>query len=194
MQRSVALVVLDIDKGFLHLGENLHNFKASNLASNVQRCLTLLGPRVYIRELFDQQFDNLFIFSFDRIMQRLKVLVVLKVDICTIVLVLDLIEQVSHYAQLIFLDCLNQLFVSFEFNVPPVLPRGLVGLLQNLGNSPLLLLNTQVLQDLLLILDGFFHLRRQDQCVVLSVSVLHNCQGFFLIVCWRLVQLGFKGQ
>ena len=71
VQRGVALVVFDVHKSFLHLGQNLDNFKASNLASNVYRSFTLLRPCVDIRELFDQQFDHLLTFGFDRIMQRL---------------------------------------------------------------------------------------------------------------------------
>jgi len=71
VQRGVALVVFDVHKSFLHLGQNLDDFKASNLASNVHRSFTLLRPCVDIRELFDQQFDHLLTFGFYRIMQRL---------------------------------------------------------------------------------------------------------------------------
>lgn len=145
VQRGVALVVFDVHESFLHLGQNLDDLKASNLACNMQRSLTLLCPCVDIRELFDQQFDHLLTLGFNRIMQRLKILFVLEVDICALILILDLIEQVSHHGQVICLYRLNELLIPYKLGVPPVLPRGLVRVLQKLGDSPLLLQDTHLL-------------------------------------------------
>jgi hypothetical protein len=92
VQRGVSLVVFDVNKGFFNLGQNLDNFKASNLASYMQRSFTLLCSSVDIRELFDQQFDHLLIFTFDRIMQRLKILFVLEINIRALILIFNLIE------------------------------------------------------------------------------------------------------
>lgn len=92
VQRRVALVVFDVYKGFFHLGQNLHNFKTSNLACYMQRSFTLLSSSVDIRELFDQKFDHIFIFSFNCIMKRLKILFVLEIYICTLVLILNFVE------------------------------------------------------------------------------------------------------
>jgi hypothetical protein len=92
VQRRVALVVFDVYKGFFHLGQNLHNFKTSNLACYMQRSFTLLSSSVDIRELFDQKFDHIFIFSFHCIMKRLKILFVLEIYICTLVLILNFVE------------------------------------------------------------------------------------------------------
>ena len=161
VQRGVALVVFYVNKGFLHLGQNLYNFKTSNLACNVHRSFTLLSSSVDIREFFDQQFDHILTLSFDSIMQGLKILFVLEIDICTLVLILHLIEKVTHYSQVICLDSLNELLIPYKLGVPPVLPRGLVRVLQKLSNSPLLLQDTHLLQVFLLILDHFFYLFRQ---------------------------------
>ncbi len=92
VQRSVALVVFDVHKGFFNLGKNLDNFKASNLASYMQRSFTLLSSSVDIRELLNQQFDHLLIFTFYRIMQRLKILFVLEIYIRALILILNLVE------------------------------------------------------------------------------------------------------
>ena len=111
----------------------------------MQRSLTLLRPCVDIRELFDQQFDHLFTLGFNRIMQRLQILFVLEVDICALILILNLVEQVSHHGQVISLYRLNELLIPYKLGVPPVLPRGLVRVLQELGDSPLLLQDTHLL-------------------------------------------------
>ena len=145
VQRGVALVVFDVHKSFLYLGQYLDDLKASNLACNMQRSFTLLCPCVDIRELFDQQFDHLLTLGFDRIMQRLQILFVLEVDICALILILDLIEQVSHHCQVISLNRLNELLIPYKLGVPPVLPRGLVRVLQKLGDSTLLLQDTHLL-------------------------------------------------
>jgi hypothetical protein len=91
VQRGVTLVVFDVHKGFFNLGQNLDNFKASNLASYMQRSFTLLSTSVDIRELFNQQFDHLLILTFDRIMQRLKILFMLEIYIRALILIFNLI-------------------------------------------------------------------------------------------------------
>jgi len=70
---------------------------------------------------------------------------VLEIDICALVLILDLVEQVSHHGQIIRLYRLNELLIPYKLGVPPVLPRGLVRVLQKLGYSPLLLQYTHLL-------------------------------------------------
>ena len=85
-----------------------------------------MSPSVDIRELFDQKFYYIFIFSFNCIMKRLKILFVLEIYICTLVLILNFVEQINHYTKLILLDSLNEFLISLKLCVPPFLPRGLV--------------------------------------------------------------------
>jgi hypothetical protein len=72
----------------------------------------------------------------------------------------------------------DQILIPFEFNVPPVLPRALVGVREDLSDSPLLLLHAEMLKNLPLILDGLLDEARQLQGVKLGVLVLLDCQRF----------------
>jgi len=72
----------------------------------------------------------------------------------------------------------DQILISFEFNIPPVLPRALVRVREDLSDPPLLLLHTKMLEDLPLILDGLFDEARQLKGVKLGVLVLLDRQRF----------------
>ncbi len=54
VQRRVALVILDVNENFFRLGQNLDDFKWTELTCDMQRRFTLLGPGIDIGKLFNQ--------------------------------------------------------------------------------------------------------------------------------------------
>ena len=112
----------------------------------------------------------------------------LVIDVSAQVLMLLFIKTVLNFCHLVLSDSGNKILVPLELHVPPVLPRLLVGILQNLGDPFLLLLYAQVLEVLPLLFDGLFNSERELESVELSHPVVNDRHRFQVIMVGGPVQ------
>ena len=122
VKRCVALCILYVDKDIWNFSQHLYDVKVANTAGNMQGCLSFLVPGVYLCHFIKQQVHYFQVLQLYGEMEGRQVLVVLEINVCTEVLILFIVEQISNLLYLSCFNCLNEFLISLKLDAPPVLP------------------------------------------------------------------------